>query len=67
LTLTVLWVVKSCTETVPRRLLVSVPSQRFWVSQIVPRIVAALWLPTVCTRARPLPQTWPRTDRPWTC
>jgi hypothetical protein len=32
---------------------VSVPSQRSWVSQIVPRTVAALYLPLV--RKRPLP------------
>jgi hypothetical protein len=51
----------SRTLTVPRRTVVSVPSQRSCVSQIVPRTVAELYLPLVRNFPLPLPQSLPST------
>ena len=60
-TLTVFLRLKSRTATVPRRTLVRVPSQRSSTSQIVPRTVAALYLPSVRNLPLPLPHSLPRT------
>src|SRR4051794_40241589 len=53
---------RSRTWTVPRVTLVNVPSQRSSTSQIVPRTVAALYLPSVRNLPLPLPHSLPRTD-----
>jgi hypothetical protein len=60
-TVTVLLALKSRTRTVPRVTFVSVPSQRSWTSQIVPRTVAELYLPLVRKRPLPLPHSLPST------
>src|SRR3954451_2352806 len=52
----------SRTWTVPRGTLVKVPSQRSSTSQMVPRTVAALYLPSVRNLPFPLPHSLPRTD-----
>ena len=52
---------RSRTLTVPRLTVVSVPSQRSSVSQIVPRTVAALYLPFVRNLPLPLPHSLPST------
>src|SRR4051812_6054076 len=53
---------RSRTWTVPRVTLVNVPSQRSSTSQMVPRTVAALYLPSVRNLPLPLPHSLPRTD-----
>src|SRR3954451_22437789 len=52
----------SRTLTTPRLTLVSVPSHSSCTSQIVPRTVAALYLPSVRNLPFPLPHSLPRTD-----
>ena len=59
--MTVLWRRRSRTLTVPRLTVVSVPSQRSVVSQIVPRTVAELYLPFVRNLPLPLPHSLPST------
>src|SRR5512133_2691335 len=55
------WRRRSRTLTVPRLTVVSVPSQRSDVSQIVPRTVAELYLPFVRNFPLPLPHSLPST------
>src|SRR3979409_33712 len=61
MTLTGLGRRRSRTLTVPRLTVVSVPSQRSVVSQIVPRTVAELYLPFVRNLPLPLPHSLPST------